>query len=57
MRYAAGIPDFPQAVKDFDVSAYLISLGYTLGKKHAIDLYWHPPGYNAATGTIIRPAA
>jgi hypothetical protein len=54
-QYAAGIPDFPAEVRDFNVSGFLTGLGYTMGKKVAIDLFWLPPGYDPATGRV-KPA-
>jgi hypothetical protein len=44
-QYTAGIPDFPQAVKDFNVQDFLHGLGYTLGRRQDINQFWHPPGY------------
>jgi hypothetical protein len=49
-KYAAAL-NVPEEVKGFDVQGFLKGLGYTLGKRTAIDLFWHPPGYDAATAT------
>jgi hypothetical protein len=60
-KYAAAL-NVPEEVRSFDVEGFLKGLGYSLGQKTAIDLFWHPPGYAAAAaaaqaGQGLQPVA